>query len=164
MILGVPWGFAVELAEVTDIIEGNRWVTESFIISVDRLGAGEMEHGPEQHRGVTVREHEPIAIGPDGILGIEPHHAVPERVDQRCERHRSAGVSGPGLLDRIDREGADRVDAQLIELRVRHGFSDVHDTHPHGAFEPVTVGVCQPPEGDTLWSTSFGPHVPGSYS
>ena len=52
---------------------------------------------------------------------------------------------------------------QLIELRVRHRFSNVHGAHPHGAFEPVT-GVCQPPEGDTLWSTSFGPQVPGSYS
>ena len=44
MILGVPWGFAVELAEVTDILEGHRRVTESFVLGVDRLCAGEMEH------------------------------------------------------------------------------------------------------------------------
>ena len=47
MILRMPRGFAVELAEVTDILEGNRRVTESFVISVDGLCAGEMEHGPE---------------------------------------------------------------------------------------------------------------------
>ena len=27
-----------------------------------------------------------------------------------------------------------------------------------------TVGLCQPPGGETLESTSFGPQVPGSYS
>jgi len=34
MILGVPRSFAVELAEVTDILEGNRRVTEPFVIGV----------------------------------------------------------------------------------------------------------------------------------
>src|SRR5438309_9275567 len=122
MILGVPWGFAVELAEVTDIIEGNRWVTESFIISVDRLGAGEMEHGPEQHRGVAVREHEPIAVGPDRVLRIEAHDAIPERVHQWRERHRRAGVPGLRLLYRIYREGTNSVDRYLHHLLVCHRF------------------------------------------
>ena len=68
VILGVPRSFAVELAEVTDILERNRRVAESFVIGIHRLCAGEMEHGPEQHRGVAVREHEPIAVGPDRVL------------------------------------------------------------------------------------------------
>ncbi len=110
MILGVPGGFAVELAEVTNVIERNRWMTEAFVFSVDRLCAGEMEHGPEQHRGVAVREHEPIAVGPDWVLRIEAHDAIPDRVDQRRERHRCAGVPGLGLLDRIDRKRANCVD------------------------------------------------------
>ena len=110
MILGVPRGFAVELAEVTDILEGHRRVTESFVIGINRLCAGEMEHGPEQHRGVTVREHEPIAVGPDGVLRIEAHDAIPDRVNQRRERHRRAGVPGLSLLYRIYREGPNSVD------------------------------------------------------
>src|SRR5215471_8771997 len=110
MILRVPRGFAVELAEVTDVLEGYRRVTESFIIGIDRLGAGEMEHGPEQHRGVAVREHEAIAVGPDRVLRIEVQDAIPERVKQWRERHRRTGMPGLRLLDRIHREGADGVD------------------------------------------------------
>src|SRR5215813_6748275 len=120
MILGVPRGFAVELTEVTDVLEGNRRLTESFVISVHRLGAGEVEHGPEQHRGVTVREHEPIAVGPEGVLRIEAQDAIPQRVHQRRERHRRAGVPGLRLLDRIDREGTNGVDGYLLHLLVCH--------------------------------------------
>src|SRR5215510_3921668 len=106
----VPRGFAVELAEVTDILEGHRRVPEAFVLGIDRLGAGEMEHGPEQHRGVAVREHEPIAVGPERVLRIEAHDAIPECVNQRRERHRRAGVPGLRLLYRIHREGANGVD------------------------------------------------------
>src|SRR4029450_11485366 len=101
MILGMPRGFAVELAEVADVLEGYPRVPESFVLGVDRLGAGEMEHGPEQHRGVAVRKHEPIAVGPDRVLRIEAQDAIPERVYQRRERHRCARVPGLRLLDRI---------------------------------------------------------------
>src|SRR4029453_7428963 len=110
MILGVPRGFAVELAEVPDILEGHRRVTESFVLGVDGLCTGEMEHGPEQHRGVAVREHEPIAVGPDRVLRIEAQDAIPERVHERRECHRRAGVPGLRLLYRIYREGTNGVD------------------------------------------------------
>ena len=82
----------------------------ALVLGVHRLSAGEMGHGPEQHRGVTIREYEPVAVRPDPILGIETHHAVPKRVDQRREGHRRSRVSGLRLLDRIDRERPDRVD------------------------------------------------------
>src|SRR5437879_4642403 len=110
MILGMPRSFALELPEMTDIFQGNRWMPEPFVIGVDRLCAGEMEHRPEQHRGVAVREHETIAVGPDRVLRIEAHDAIPDRVDQRCERHRCAGVPGLRLLYRIYRERANCVD------------------------------------------------------
>src|SRR5438132_14123392 len=83
----------------------SRGLPQPLVVSVHRSGPGEVEHGPEQHRGVTIRENEAIAVGPDRILGVEAHHAVPEGIDQRRERHRRAGVSGPGLLDRAAREG-----------------------------------------------------------
>ena len=121
VILGVPRGLAVELAKMADVVEGHRRLPQPLVVRVHRLGPGEMEHGPEQHRGMTVGEHEPIAVGPDRVLRIEPHHAVPDRVDQRRQRHRRAGVSGIGLLDRVHRERADGIDRQLIQLLVGHG-------------------------------------------
>src|SRR5256885_16434694 len=118
MILRMSWGFAVELAEVTDILERHRRVPESFVLGVDGLGAGEMEHGPEQHRGVAVREHKPIAVGPDRVLRIEAQDAIPERVHERRECHRRAGVPGLRLLYRIYRERTNRVDRYLQHLLV----------------------------------------------
>src|SRR5512145_2438399 len=67
---------------------------------------------------MAVREDEAITIGPDRILRIEAQDAIPDRIDQRRERHRRAGVSGFGLLHRIDRKRANGVDAQLIEFRI----------------------------------------------
>src|SRR4026207_446235 len=122
MILGVPWSFAVELPEMRDVFEGNRWLTEAFVFSVDRPCAREMEPRPEQHRRMAVREHEPVAVGPDRVLRIEAHDAIPNCVNQRRKGHRRAGVPGFSLLDRIHRERANRVDRRLNHLLVRHGF------------------------------------------
>ena len=83
---------------------------ERLVLGVHRLGAGQVQHRPEQHRGMAVRQHEAVAIGPDRVLRIEAHDAVPERVDQRRERHRRAGMAGLGLLHRVHGERADRVD------------------------------------------------------
>ena len=123
VVLGVPRGLAVELAEMADVVEGNRRLPQPLVLGVHRLGAGEMQHGPEQHRGMTVGEHEPIAVGPDRVVRIEMHHAVPDRVDQGRERHRRAGVAGIGLLDRVHRERADGIDRQLIQLLVGHDLT-----------------------------------------
>jgi hypothetical protein len=67
---------------------------------------------------MAVREDEAITIGPDRILRIEAQDAIPDRIDQWRERHRRAGLSGFGLLHRIDRKRANGVDAQLIEFRI----------------------------------------------
>src|SRR5207249_2695280 len=75
------------------------------------------------------REHEAIAVGPDRVLRVEAHDAVPNGVDQRGERHRCAGVSGFSRLHRVDRKRANGIDAQLIELRVCHGWSNLRRTH-----------------------------------
>ena len=46
----------------------------------------------EQHRGVTVREHEVVTVGPEGVVGIEAQEALPETVVHRRERHGRAGM------------------------------------------------------------------------
>jgi hypothetical protein len=99
-----------ELAEVADVIERNRGMAQRLVVGIHRLRPREMEHGPEQHRGVTVGEHEPIAVRPDRVLRIKAHDAVPDRVDQWRKRHGRAWVSGLRLLHRIYRESANRID------------------------------------------------------
>ena len=46
VILGMAGGPAVELAEVADIVEGDRRFSERLIFGIDRLHLGEMEHRP----------------------------------------------------------------------------------------------------------------------
>ena len=106
----------VELAEPADVVERYRRLPQSFIFGVHGACPGKMERGPQQHRSMTVREHEAISIWPDRILRVEAQHAIPDRVDQRRECHRRAGMSGFGLLHGVDGERADGVDAQLIKL------------------------------------------------
>ena len=122
MVFGMPRGLAVELSETADVVQGHRRLSQDLVIGVHRLNPGEVKHRPEQHRGVTVGEHKPVAVGPDGVLGVEAQDAIPDRVNQRCQRHRCAGVSGLGLLDRVYGEGADGVDRQLNHFIVAHGL------------------------------------------
>ena len=156
MILGVPGRPAADLAEAADVVQRHRRLPEPFVLGVHRAGPGQMQHGPEQHRGVTVGEDEPIAVGPDRVQRIEVHHAVPERVDERRQCHRRAGMARFGALDRIDGERADGVHRQTVELGICHLRSHRHCN--------LAVGFCQPPGGETVESTSFGPQLPGSYS
>ena len=116
-------------AEAANVVERHRRLPQSLVVGIHRARPGQMQDRPEQHRGVTVREHEPIAVWPDRILRIEAHHAVPDRVDSRRQRHRGPGVPRLGALDRIDRERADRVDRKLVELGVCHRRGDIRHTH-----------------------------------
>src|SRR4029453_12766945 len=123
MVLGMSGCSALELAKVADVFGGDRRITQSLVIGIHRLRASEMKHGPEQHRGVAVREHETVPVGPDRVLGIEAHDTIPDRVNQRRERHGRAGVPGLSLLDCINRKRANGIDCQLNNLLiVRHGF------------------------------------------
>jgi hypothetical protein len=78
---------------------------------------------------VPVRENEPIPTGPDWILRIEMHHAVPDRVDQRRKRHRCARMPGLGLPDCIDGKRANCIDTQLIDFGLSDWFSYVRRAH-----------------------------------
>ena len=110
VIFRVAGRFAVELAKPANVVQRHRWLSEIFVFGVHRLDAGEVKDGPEQHGGVAIREDEPVAVGPDRVLRIEAHDAIPNRVNQRRQRHWRTGMPGLGLLDRIDRERANCVD------------------------------------------------------
>ena len=50
------------------------------------------------------------------MVGVEAQEALPQTIDDRCQRHRRARMAGVGLLHRIHGQGADGVDTQLIEV------------------------------------------------
>ena len=124
VVLGMAGRVATELPEAADVVERDRGPAHRLVLGVDRLSAREMQHRPQQHRRVTVGEHEAIPVRPDRVLGVEAHDPVPERVDERRERHRRAGVTGIGRLHAVDRQRADGVDAKGVEiLRGSHASS-----------------------------------------
>jgi hypothetical protein len=130
MVFGVSWRFAFQLPEMADIVQADGGVAQSFVAGIHGLRPGEVKHRPEQHRRMTVREHKPVAVRPDGMLRIEPHHAIPDRIDERRQCHGGAGVSGFGLLNSVYGESADGIDAQLVERRgVCLWFGQVRDAH-----------------------------------
>jgi hypothetical protein len=73
----MPRRLAIELTEVANVVESDRRTSYPFIFGVDRLCLRQVQDRPQQHRRMTVRQHEPIAIGPDRIFRIELHHPVP---------------------------------------------------------------------------------------
>ena len=91
-VFRMPGGLAAELTEMADVVERDRRIAEALVVGIHRPRSGEVQHRPEQHRGVPVREDEAVAIGPDRIMRIEAHDAIPKRVDQRRERHRRPRV------------------------------------------------------------------------
>src|SRR5262249_57167161 len=116
VVLRMTGSLAIQLSEVAYVVERNGWLANRFVLGIHRLDAGEMKGAPQEHGGMAVRQDEAIAIRPNGILWIEPQHAVPDGIDKWRKRHGSTRVSGFGLLHGVNRQGADRVDAQLIEL------------------------------------------------
>jgi hypothetical protein len=107
-VLGVAGARRAELAEALDVVE-----LEAI--------AAEIEHRVEQHRRVPAGEHEAVAVRPLGVGRVVAHDPRVERVGDRRECHRRAGVAGVGLLNGVHRERANRVDAQLVERGVGHG-------------------------------------------
>src|SRR5262249_16070578 len=59
---------AIQLAECFDGVERNRYFAKSFIVFAHRSDLRQMQQGIKQHRRMSDREHEAIAIGPYWIL------------------------------------------------------------------------------------------------
>ena len=95
--LGMPGCLRTPLPELPQVLERERI-------------APEMQQAVEEHGRVATGEHEAVTIGPVGRGGVEAEEAVPQEPRRGGERHRGPGVSGLGLLDRVHREDAKRVD------------------------------------------------------
>src|SRR5262249_34211415 len=102
VVLRVTRCLAIELAEPANVVERYRGVPQPFVVSVHGSRAGKMECRPDEHGSMAVRENEAIQIVPDRILQIKPQDPIPDRIDQWRQCHRSAWVSGLGLLHCVD--------------------------------------------------------------
>jgi hypothetical protein len=123
MILRVPRAVAVDLTEVLDVVKSDREFAAMHVLGVDLLDASEMQHRIMEHRGVSVGEHESIAIRPDRMVRIEAQKLLPKGINHRCQGHRGARMTGFGLLHGVHGQRANRIDAELVNrVRARRCF------------------------------------------
>ena len=96
---------AAELAEALELLEREVRITR------------EMQQRVEQHRAVTGRQDEPVAVRPFRVLGIELE--VPGEQHRRDigHAHRHARVPGSGPLDRVHGEGTHRIGHAAVRGR-----------------------------------------------
>ena len=112
-VLGMAGGLRSPLAEALQLIHRHLRI------------AGEMQQRIEQHRRVAGGEHEAIAILPVRRFRIVAHELGPEDEGHVGHAHRRAGMSRLRLLDAVDGEEADGVDAKLFELVLRPIFGSL---------------------------------------
>ncbi len=91
-----------DLAEALDLLDGHR------------LRADQMQQRVDQHRAVTGREHEAVAVRPFQVGGIEFQEACEQDGGDIRRAHRQAGMPGLRLLDGVHREGADGVGHAVV--------------------------------------------------
>ncbi|MPM56612.1 hypothetical protein SDC9_103421 [bioreactor metagenome] len=95
-VLGVTSGFAVQLAEVLQLFDG-------------QVVAAQVQHRIQQHRCVTVGEHEAVAVSPVRVGRVVLEVTSPHGHGHVGHAHRRTGVAGIGLLNGIHCECADRI-------------------------------------------------------
>ena len=100
---GVTGSLGAPLAELLDVLNGDRVVT------------GEVQQRVQQHAAVAGRQHEAVAVEPLGVLGVVLEELVPEGVTHGCAAHRQAGVAAVGLVDGVDSQHPNAVDAERVE-------------------------------------------------
>jgi hypothetical protein len=96
------------------------------------LVAQKIERGIEQHRAMPGREHEPVAVGPVGRLGIELHHLGEQHGGDIGAAHGQAGMSRIGGLHGVHGKGADGVGHCIVFGSVSHGFPEAFDQEKAG--------------------------------
>ena len=96
-VLRVAGGVGAPLTEVADLVHRHG------------LEAGQVQQRVEQHRAVARREHEAVAVGPVGAVGVVLQEFGPEHRGDIGHAHGHALVPRLSLVDGVHREHADRV-------------------------------------------------------
>jgi len=107
-------GLGIQLAELLDVVEADRFLTGGGAVLVDFLDARQVQQRIEQHGGMADRQHEAVTVGPVRVLGVIAEEAAPQRVADRGQGHRRTGVPGVGLLHRVHGQGTDGIDDKLV--------------------------------------------------
>ena len=79
--------------------------------------AGEVHEGVLEHAAVARGEHEAVAVEPGVVLGVVSHRLTVNDVTHGGAAHGKTGVAGVRLVDGINREEANGVDAVLDGVR-----------------------------------------------
>src|SRR5277367_3275278 len=98
MIFRMTRALAAELPKPLDIVKRHRELTETLVLGINRLDAGEIKYRVEQHRGVAVGQHEAVPIGPNRILWVKSQKILPNCVNQRRQSHWRARMARFRLL------------------------------------------------------------------
>ena len=101
-VLGMAGRERAHLPEALDLVDRHLLVAEKIKQRVD------------QHRAMTGREHETVAIGPCRIGGIEFEEAREQHRGNIGRAHRQTGMTGLRQFDRIHRQRADRVRHAIV--------------------------------------------------
>ena len=115
---------AVELAKILDVIEVDRGVI-GHAAAFDAAHAGEMQKGIEQHRGVAGGQDKAIAVRPQRIGRVIAQELLPQGTGDRRQAHWRTRVARVRLFDRVHRQGADGVDATLVEVALAGGATGI---------------------------------------
>ncbi len=150
--LRVTGAAAVELAELLDVVQGDGGAALGGVLHV-----GQMEQAVEQHGGVPGREHETVAVEPLRVRGVVREHVAPEGVGRRRGAQGRARVAGVRGLDRVDGEGAEGVDGELVEiLDGRHGSLPVCGVAVFGLLATDNVPATPPDRSRNLGPGHLG--------
>ena len=95
--LGMTRREAAPLAKLFDLFER-------------QIIAGEIEQAVQQHRSVAGRQHESVSIEPMRIGGVMLKKSCPQDIGHRGRAQGEAWVTTVGLLHRIHRQKANRID------------------------------------------------------
>jgi hypothetical protein len=83
---------AAQLPKALDVVEADGRLAELVALPIQPLDAGEEQQGIEQHAGVAVRQQEAVAVRPVRLRRIVFEEARPQRVGDRRQPHRRAGM------------------------------------------------------------------------
>jgi len=101
-VFGMTRGLGMHLAETLQLIHG-------------QIVTRQMQQRVDQHRAVSVRQHEAIAVSPLRVSRVVTQMAVPQYIGDLSHAHRRAGMTRIRLLHSIHRQHANRA-SDVIEF------------------------------------------------
>ena len=89
----MPRRFAVDLAKVLDVFEGDGVFAKALVFGIYRAHTRQEQQRIQQHGRVSIGENKTVAVRPDRIFRVVAQELLPERVGYRGQRHRSAWMA-----------------------------------------------------------------------